>query len=96
MVRTLALLAGAEVADLATTIFASTRGAHEGNPVFLAAAGSGLVAAFVFAKLGLVPVVGVLISRAPDPRKRARVEAVVRFGATMLLGVAASNVLVVL
>ena len=96
MVRTLALLAFAEVADLATTIFASSRGAHEGNPVFLAAAGTGLVAAFVMAKLGIVPVAGTLIAYAPSERTRQIVEAVVRFAAAMLLGVAASNVLVVL
>lgn len=95
MVRTLALLGFAEVADLATTIFASQHGAHEGNPVFLAAAGSGLVAAFVFAKLGLVPAVGTVIAYAPTPRVARAVEAAARFGAAMLLGVAASNLLVV-
>lgn len=96
MVRTLALLAFAEVADLATTVFASTRGAHEGNPVFLAAAGAGLVAAFVVAKLGLVPFVGWTIALAPTPRVARAVEVAARFGAAMLLGVAASNLLVVL
>lgn len=94
MVRTLALLAFAEVADLATTIFASTRGAHEGNPVFLAALAGGSVGAFVVAKFGLVPIAGCLIGATSDPRKRSTVESVIRFGSVMLLGVAASNVLV--
>ena len=96
MKGTLGLLAFAEVADIATTWFASTHGAREGNPVFLAAIASGSIGAFVLAKLGLIPVAGTLIAATPDAKRRMRLEAIVRFGATMLLGVAASNVLVAL
>jgi len=96
MVRTLALLLFAEFADIATTAYASQHGAHEGNPVFLAAAGAGLVGALVFAKLALVPFVGCAIVYAPTPRIGRAVEAAARFGAAMLLGVVASNVLVTL
>ena len=54
------------------------------------------VAAFVVAKFGIIPVAGVAINLAPNPHTRSTVIAILRFGAAMLLGVAASNVLVVL
>ncbi len=95
MLKTLALLMFAEVADFGTTYFASAHGAHEENPVFLAAASSGVLAAFVMAKLGVVPVAGWVVSITPA-RHRNLAEGAVRFAAAMLLGVAASNILVAL
>ena len=96
MIRlTLALLAVAEFADFASSWYAMAHGTREANPFFLAA-GSAYLPAFVVAKLGVVPIVGALIGNAPTPRAERIICAATRFAATMLLGVAASNVLAAL
>lgn len=94
MKGTLALLALAEVADLATTWFGATHGGHEANPFAVAAIAAFGVAGLAIFKLGAVPVAGLIGYTAPTERSRAIYLKGVRFAATMLLGVAASNVLV--
>lgn len=90
--RTIALLAAAEGADVLSTWYALAHGAHEGNPV---AAMLGPVL-FVALKFATVPLVAWLAATAPTPKGRRFVLGATRIGAYMLLGVAASNVLVAL
>ena len=94
MKGTLALLALAEVADLATTWFGATHGGHEANPYSVAAVAMFGVVGVAIVKLGTVPAVAGLGYIAPSERSRAIFCKGVRIAATMLLGVAASNVLV--
>lgn len=94
MFRTLALLAGAQGADLLTTWYGLGHGAHEGSPATLAAVAAFGWAGVAVVKLGSVPVVAGLGYIAPSERSRAIFLKGVRVAALMLLGVAASNVLV--
>ena len=96
MLRTLALLAAAQCADLLTTWYGLAHGTHEANPATLAAVAAFGWAGVAFVKLGCVPAAGTLAYLAPDDRTRALVLKAVRVAATMLLGVALANVLVVL
>ena len=93
MKGTLALLAFAQIADLVTSWFGLAHGAHEANPVTVAALASFGVVGVALIKLGTVPAAGVLGYVGLDGRSRAIYLKGVRIAAIMLLGVAASNVL---
>lgn len=82
------------LAHLATTWFGATHGGHEANPVAVAAIAAFGVVGVAVVKLGAVPVAGLVGYIAPSERSRAIYLKGVRIAATMLLGVAASNVLV--
>lgn len=95
MIRTLALLAAAQTGDLLTTWYGLTHGAHEANPVTLAAVGFGGWAVIAFLKLGTVPATGLATALLPQSWRPLWLKGV-RVGALMLFGVVAANVLVAL
>lgn len=93
MVRTLALLAAAQLGDLLTTWYGLAHGAQEANPVTLAAVAFGGWAVIAFIKLGTVPVVAAAAWCLPESWAGLFLKGV-RVGALMLFGVVAANLLV--